>query len=84
MNGSGIPRSSGEGALLVDLYELTMAQMYFREGIHETPALFEHFFRSYPDYGSHQAGYCIQAGLEGLLDWMEGWRFGPTEIGCCR
>lgn len=84
MNGSGIPRSSGEGALLVDLYELTMAQMYFREGIHETPALFEHFFRSYPDYGSHQAGYCIQAGLEGLLDWMEGWRFGPTEIGYLR
>lgn len=80
MNGSGIPRHAGEGALLVDLYELTMAQLYFREGIHETPALFEHFFRSYPDYGSHQAGYCIQAGLEGLLDWMERWRFGDTEI----
>jgi nicotinate phosphoribosyltransferase len=80
MNGSGIPRSDGEGALLVDLYELTMAQMYFREGIHETPALFEHFFRSYPDYGSHQAGYCIQAGLEGLLDWLERWHVGSTEL----
>lgn len=84
MDGSGIPRSAGEGALLVDLYELTMAQMYFREGIHETPALFEHFFRSYPDYGSHQAGYCIQAGLDGLLDWMERWKFGDTEIGYLR
>lgn len=80
MNGSGIPRSAGEGALLVDLYELTMAQMYFHQDIHETPAQFEHFFRSYPDYGSHQAGYCIQAGLEGLLDWFERWNFGPTEI----
>jgi nicotinate phosphoribosyltransferase len=79
MNGSGIPRSAGEGALLVDLYELTMAQLYFDQGIHDTPALFEHFFRSYPDYGSHQAGYCIQAGLEGLLDWFEAWHFGPTE-----
>jgi nicotinate phosphoribosyltransferase len=80
MNGSGIPRSAGEGALLVDLYELTMAQLYFDQGIHETPALFEHFFRSYPDYGSHQAGYCVQAGLEGLLDWFDNWGFGTTEV----
>ena len=80
MNGSGIRRSAAEGALLVDLYEITMAQVYFDQGIHETPALFEHFFRSYPDYGSHQAGYCVQAGLEGLLDWMEGWGFGEPEI----
>jgi len=63
-------RNRAQGALLVDLYELTMAQLYFEEGIHEVPAMFEHFFRSYPDYGSHQAGYCIQAGLDGLLDWM--------------
>jgi nicotinate phosphoribosyltransferase len=63
-------RTAAEGALLVDLYELTMAQMYFAEGIHTTPAMFEHFFRSYPNYGSHQAGYCIQAGLESLLEWM--------------
>lgn len=68
-----------EGPLLVDLYELTMAQMYLDTGIHDTPALFEHQFRSYPDYGTHQAGYCIHAGLDGLLDWMERYRFdGPT------
>ncbi len=72
--------STGEGALLVDLYELTMAQLYFNEGIHDTPAMFEHFFRSYPDYGNHQAGYCVQAGLEGLLDWMEQHRFDDGEI----
>jgi nicotinate phosphoribosyltransferase len=80
MNGTGVPRSAAEGSLLVDFYELTMAQIYFQQGIHETPALFEHFFRSYPDYGSHQAGYCVQAGLEGLLDWMERHTFGDTEI----
>ncbi len=75
MNRQRPDRVSGEGALLVDLYELTMAQLYFERGIHETPALFEHSFRSYPDYGTHQAGYCVQAGLAGLLDWVERYRF---------
>ena len=47
-----------------------MAQLYFRMGLHERPALFEHFTRAYPDYGGHQAGYCVNAGMEWLLDWM--------------
>lgn len=59
-----------EGILFTDQYQLTMAQLYFRTGLHQTTAQFDHFFRSYPDYGSHQAGYCINAGLEWLLDWM--------------
>ncbi len=73
-------RSLTEGILFTDQYQLTMAQAYFRQGIHERPALFEHFFRRYPDYGSHQAGYCIAAGLEWLIDWMASARFGPSEI----
>jgi nicotinate phosphoribosyltransferase len=68
-----------EGILFTDHYQLTMAQLYYRWGIHERPAQFEHFFRSYPDYGLHQAGYCITAGLEPLLDWMEAVEFGPAE-----
>lgn len=63
-------RKLAEGALFTDLYQLTMAQVYFRLGIHEKTAQFDYFFRSYPDYGLHQAGYCINAGLEWLLDWM--------------
>ena len=47
------------GILYTDAYQISMAQVYFRLGIHERPALFEHFFRSYPNYGSHSAGYCI-------------------------
>ncbi len=46
-----------QGVLFTDQYQLTMAQVYFRLGIHERPALFEHFFRSYPDYRRHQAGF---------------------------
>ncbi len=61
---------TAEGILFTDEYQLTMAQLYFRLGLHERTAQFDHFFRSYPDYGTHQAGYCINAGLEWLLDWM--------------
>jgi nicotinate phosphoribosyltransferase len=69
-----------DGILFTDHYQLTMAQLYFRLGIHEQPAQFDHFFRSYPDYGRHQAGYCINAGLEWLLDWMQGARFREDDI----
>jgi nicotinate phosphoribosyltransferase len=63
-------RSVAEGMLFTDEYQLTMAQLYYRMGLHEKHAQFDHFFRSYPDYGSHKAGYCVNAGLEWLLDWM--------------
>ncbi|HSM58533.1 MAG TPA: nicotinate phosphoribosyltransferase [Candidatus Sulfomarinibacteraceae bacterium] len=69
-----------EGILYTDMYQLTMANLYFRQGLHERPAQFDHFFRSYPDYGDHQAGFCVNAGLEWLLDWMERSCFGPEEI----
>ena len=73
-------RSLMEGILLTDQYQLTMAQLYFRMGLHERMAQFDHFFRSYPDYGSHQAGYCINAGLEWLIDWMQSVRFQEEDI----
>jgi nicotinate phosphoribosyltransferase len=63
-------RRTAEGILFTDQYQLSMAQLYYRTGLHEMPAQFDHFFRDYPDYGLHQAGYCINAGLEWLLDWM--------------
>ncbi len=69
------------GFLYTDHYQLVMAQLYFREGIHERRARFDHTFRSYPDYGTHQAGYCVSAGLGALLDWMEEVRFSPADRG---
>ena len=56
--------------LYTDMYELTMAQVYYRMGIHEQQAQFDHFFRSYPDYGIHHAGYCVNAGLEWFMNWL--------------
>src|SRR3990172_99017 len=63
-------RKTAEGFLFTDQYQLTMAQLYFRTGLHEKVCQFDHFFRSYPDYGLHKAGYCVAAGLEWLVDWM--------------
>jgi nicotinate phosphoribosyltransferase len=68
------------GPLMTDQYQLTMAQLYFRMGLHETKAQFDHFYRSNPDYGVHKAGYCINAGLESILDWLDLVVFGEEEI----
>jgi nicotinate phosphoribosyltransferase len=69
-----------EGMLFTDMYQLTMAQLYFRTGLHESEVLFDHFYRRNPDYDSHQAGYCIAAGLEWLVDWMQQTRFQAAEL----
>jgi len=61
---------TGENVLFMDFYELTMAQLYFRYGLHTKNVQFDYFFRNYPDYGGHQAGYCINAGLEWFIDWI--------------
>ena len=73
-------RAPMEGILFTDQYQLTMAQLFFRMGLHETTVLFDHYFRRNPNYDSHQAGYCVNAGLDWLLDWMRDARFGSTEI----
>lgn len=73
-------RRTAEGILFTDQYQLTMAQVYFRMGLHERQAQFDHFFRNYPDYGTHKAGYCVNAGLEWLLDWMEDAHFRDEDI----
>lgn len=69
-----------EGILFTDLYQITMAQLYYRMGLHEKTVQFDHFFRGYPDYGVHKAGYCINAGLEWFLDWMGDAHFSGSDI----
>jgi nicotinate phosphoribosyltransferase len=68
------------GFLFTDFYELVMAQLYFKLGYHDKQVQFDHFFRSYPDYGSHQAGYCINAGLEWFVDWMNNTEISDKEL----
>lgn len=73
-------RSIAEGILYTDEYQLTMAQLYYRMGLQDRVVQFDHFFRKYPNYGTHQAGYCINAGLEWLVHWMQKAYFGEQEI----
>jgi nicotinate phosphoribosyltransferase len=73
-----------EGSLFTDQYQLAMAQLYFHHGLHENTVQFDHFFRHYPDYGIHKAGYCINAGLEWLIDWMRNTRFTQEDISILR
>lgn len=73
-----------DGILFTDHYQLTMAQLFVRMGMAERRTQFDHTFRSYPDYGSHQAGYCVAAGLEPFLAWAQAARFGPAETAALR
>lgn len=63
--------------LLTDLYELTMLAGYLEEGLHETPATFDLFYRSNP----FQGGYAVFAGLEPALNYLEELRFNAEELG---
>ena len=62
-------------SLLMDFYELTMANGYFEDHKHEQMAVFDVFFRSVPDNG----GYAIFAGLEQVIEYMENLSFGKAE-----
>jgi nicotinate phosphoribosyltransferase len=73
-------RRTTEGALFTDLYQFTMAQLYFRMGMHERRVQFDHFFRDLPVYDGHMAGYCVNAGMAWLLDWIEEVRFREEDI----
>ena len=73
-------RKVAEGLLFTDQYHLTSAQLYHRLGLHERRVQFDYFFRRYPNYGDHQAGFCVFAGFEWLYDWMTGARAGEREI----
>ncbi|MDH3306640.1 MAG: nicotinate phosphoribosyltransferase [Acidimicrobiia bacterium] len=67
------------GFLFTDHYQLTMAQLYHRFGLHDRLAQFDYSYRSNPDYGTHQAGYAVTAGLGPLLDWMDRTRVEPAD-----
>jgi nicotinate phosphoribosyltransferase len=66
-------------ALLIDLYELTMAASYFNERMF-APATFSLFIRKSPK----NWGYFVNAGLEDVLTFLEGFHFTKDEIGYLR
>ena len=62
--------------MLIDFYELTMANGYFQSGQKDTVAVFDMFFRKIPDNG----GFAIFAGLEQLIDYMKNLEFDEEDI----
>lgn len=68
-----------DSALLTDLYQLTMLQGYFAQGMNET-AVFEFFVRKLPGEPEAKRNFLIAAGLEQALDFLEGLQFQSDEI----
>lgn len=62
--------------MLVDLYELTMANGMFADGKKDTITYFDMFFRKVPDDG----GLAIMAGLEQLMEYFEELKFSAEDI----
>ncbi|MGM0395963.1 MAG: nicotinate phosphoribosyltransferase [Bacillota bacterium] len=62
--------------MLADYYEFTMANGYLENGMKDTIAYFDMFFRSIPDDG----GYAIMAGVEQLIDYLKTLSFDDEDI----
>lgn len=63
-------------ALHTDLYQINMAEVYWRDGIAEKRAIFEVFFRKLP-FGN---GYGVFAGLEHIIEYIKGYRFTDDDL----
>ncbi|MBO5199983.1 MAG: nicotinate phosphoribosyltransferase [Clostridia bacterium] len=62
--------------MLMDLYELTMANGIFQSDMRDTITYFDMFFRRVPDKG----GYAIMAGLEQLIEYFNDLHFDEEDI----
>ncbi|KPQ23906.1 MULTISPECIES: nicotinate phosphoribosyltransferase [unclassified Halomonas] len=65
-----------ELALLTDLYQLTMTQAYWKEGVHETPATFSLFFRKLPS----SRRFILACGQQHAAATLSQLRFNDTAI----
>ena len=63
-------------SMLSDFYEFTMANGYFNNGMKDTVAIFDAFYRSNPDEG----GYSIFAGLNDIINFIENLSFSDDDI----
>ena len=58
-------------SLLNDLYQLTMAYAYWKNGVTSREAVFHLSFRKPP----FESGYCVSAGLEYAIEYVRAMRF---------
>lgn len=76
MDTSALNLQPEDYSLLTDLYQLTMTACYVGERLDQKTASFELFTRRLPDH----FGYVIAMGLEQVFDYLEHFRFSPTQI----
>lgn len=62
--------------LHTDLYQINMAETYWRDGIHNKRAVFELFFRKLP-FGN---GYAVFAGLEKVIQFIQDFHFSEDDL----
>lgn len=62
--------------MLTDFYELTMGNGYFENGVEDTIAYFDMYFRRVPDEG----GFCVMAGVDQLIEYLENLTFTEDDI----
>src|SRR5437867_1349552 len=67
--------NDSNAALLTDLYELTMLQSYFDEGMNDI-AVFDLFIRRLPE----NRNYFVACGLEHVLDYLEAFSFSAEAV----
>ncbi len=62
--------------MLVDFYEITMANGFFENGLADKTACFDMFFRSVPDKG----GFAIMAGVGQMIEYLKNIHFDDDDI----
>ena len=63
-------------SMMMDFYEMTMANGYFESGGENTRVAFDVFYRRNPDNG----GFAIFAGLEQIIEYVENMHFDESDI----
>jgi len=63
-------------ALLTDLYQLTMAYAYWKNGMENVEAVFHLFFRKHPFKG----GYAVCAGLENAIEFFRMFQYSSSDL----
>lgn len=77
---TGQAQVSGHGALLTDLYEITMAEGMWKSGMATMEACFTSFFRENP----YDGGYVLVCGTGQIADLVEDFKFSPDDIAYLR
>ena len=62
--------------MLSDYYEFTMANGYYENGMKDTIAVFDAFYRRNPDEG----GYAVFAGLNDIISYIKNLHFTDEDI----